>query len=131
MEARLFLCEGERESEYNLLLAELAMEFAPLDTTMSILVERLVQQIWLLRRFIRWEAIHFNDGSGRPAHYRYLQEGLVFRERSEKASLQTIKELQRMKKARANQPSPGVSRPRKAPEAILVEFRGTIDQPEQ
>src|SRR5271154_3013510 len=96
MDVRQFLLRSERETEYHTLLAELAIEFPPEDLVMSILVERLGQQIWSLRRYARSEALTFQTGA--PINRGLegsLGRTLTVRERTEKNSLRTIKELQR------------------------------------
>src|SRR5271157_343020 len=61
MDVRQFLLRSERETEYYTLLAELAIEFPPVDLVTSMLVERLGQQIWSLRRYARAELLVYRQ----------------------------------------------------------------------
>lgn len=105
MDVQKFLLPKESKAEYYSLLAELAIDFPPVDFVTSMLVERLGQQIWSLRRHARAEATRYRSSppGNRPLSS-FSVDSLKFLERMEKNTLRMIKELQRLKKERAVRP---------------------------
>jgi len=123
MDVRDYLVRKERKAEYYTLLAELAEEFPPVDLVTSILVERLGQQIWSLRRHARSEATYFRTyASGDRPLCRSNMDGVKFLERIEKNTLRMIKELQRQKKERAVRPLSKEAQVRESPEILLEKY---------
>lgn len=122
MDVQRFLVPRESKTEYYTLLAELAIEFPPVDLVTSLLVERLGQQIWSLRRHARSEATYFRTSSpgNRPLTWHDL-DGVKFLEKIEKNTLRMIKELQRFKKERATKP---LSKEAQVSPEILLEKYG-------
>ncbi|MGA7415881.1 MAG: hypothetical protein WBW33_35750 [Bryobacteraceae bacterium] len=123
MDVQRFLVPRESKTEYYTLLAELAIEFPPVDLVTSLLVERLGQQIWSLRRHARSEATYFrtNSPGNRPLG-RHDMDGVKFLERIEKNTLRMIKELQRMKKEQATKPLSKEAQVRTSPEILLEKY---------
>ncbi len=123
MDVSRFLVRDERKAEYYCLLAELALEFPPVDMVTSMLVERLGQQIWSLRRHARAEATYFRSSApGNRPLLRSDMDSVKFLARIEKNTLRMIKELQRMKKERAVRPPSKEARVRASPEILLEKY---------
>jgi hypothetical protein len=123
MDVERFLVRDERKAEYYTLLAELALEFPPVDLATSLLVERLGQQIWSLRRHARSEATYFKTSApGNRPLTRYDLDGVKFLEKIEKNTLRMIKELQRLTKERATRPLPKAAQVSESPEILLEKY---------
>ncbi len=123
MDVRDYLVRSERKAEYYTLLAELATEFPPVDLITSLLVERLGQQLWSLRRYARSEATYFKSNSpgNRPLRS-YDLDGVRFLEKIEKNILRIIKELQRLKKERATLPLSKEAQVKVPPATLLAKY---------
>jgi hypothetical protein len=123
MDVERFLVRNERKAEYYTLLAELAIEFPPVDLVTSLLVERLGQQLWSLRRHSRSEATYFRTSApGNRPLTSYDLNGAKFLARIEKNTLLMIKELQRLKKERATRPLPKEAQVKASPEVLLEKY---------
>jgi hypothetical protein len=123
MDVRDYLVRRERKAEYYTLLAELATEFPPVDLITSLLVERLGQHLWSLRRYARSEATYFKSNSpgNRPLRS-YDLDGVRFLEKIEKNILRIIKELQRLKKERATLPLSKEAQVKVPADALLEKY---------
>ena len=123
MDIERFLIGNESKAEYYTLLADLAIEFPPVNLITSLLVERLGQQFWLLRRLARAEAARYKTmASGFLVRGSYETDNHRFLERMEKNALRMIKELRSLRKDFATGPKAKQPRAELTPEKVFKEF---------
>jgi hypothetical protein len=121
-----YLLPGESKTDYFSLLADLAIEFPPVDMVTSLMIERLGQQIWALRRYATWVRQNHTSLPGDGPRSLLDTQGFGILERMEKASLRTIKELMRMKKDQAPGPKSKQPKPALTPQMVLQKYSHQI-----